>query len=331
MLKVITIKNFQCLPSILIQLDRRLTILVGPNDKGKSAVLRALRWLVFNRPLGKAFIRHGTKETMVSVKTSTHTIVRKTGTTNLYKLDRKRFKAFRSEVPPEIQALFNVADINFQPQHKPLFWFDLTPGQAAKELNRIVDLESIDRVQGEVQKRLRKKKAELEVTKTRLESARSSHRRLKSAKQLTVKMGKLLVRQNDIAVESHHLARIQQLAGTAAGSQAIEENTAAAAAAARVAVSQWQAGEDTIERLNLLSRLVDSWPSMPGTSPTLPDLPKDSPQQAKLSSLVGLSSKLDNELEVLESKISRGRERLEKKLGGRCPTCGTILSDKTLV
>ena len=65
MLTHLEIENFQSIVKADLEL-RPFTLITGPNFSGKSATLRALRNLVFNRR-GDEFIRHGQDETQVNV------------------------------------------------------------------------------------------------------------------------------------------------------------------------------------------------------------------------------------------------------------------------
>ena len=60
------IENFQSHAHTEIELAPSLTVLVGESDTGKSAVIRALRWLLLNEPRGREFIRAGTTECRVT-------------------------------------------------------------------------------------------------------------------------------------------------------------------------------------------------------------------------------------------------------------------------
>src|SRR5258708_15753812 len=52
MLERIEIENFRCLKSVNVPL-RPLTVLIGPNDSGKSAFLKAIRFLVNGPNIGE--------------------------------------------------------------------------------------------------------------------------------------------------------------------------------------------------------------------------------------------------------------------------------------
>lgn len=59
------IENFQSHEYTEIEFVPGLNVFVGPSDSGKSSILRALRWVLFNQPRGADFIRTGAKKCQV--------------------------------------------------------------------------------------------------------------------------------------------------------------------------------------------------------------------------------------------------------------------------
>ncbi len=59
------IENFQSHEYTEIDFVPGLNVFVGPSDSGKSSILRALRWVLFNQPRGKDFIRTGAAKCQV--------------------------------------------------------------------------------------------------------------------------------------------------------------------------------------------------------------------------------------------------------------------------
>lgn len=178
MLTSLRLHDFQKHRDLTIQFGQ-VTTIIGPSDAGKSAVLRALRWLCLNRPAGEGYIRFGTKAAWSRVEVDGTRIVRRRGPgANLYVLGEQELRAFGSEVPDLIAGLLNLDDVNFQGQHDAPFWFSLTPGQVARELNRIVNLERIDRTQRHLQKKLTEARHGLGFAKERLAKAVQEQKRL---------------------------------------------------------------------------------------------------------------------------------------------------------
>jgi len=139
------IENFQAHERKRILFDPHVTTIIGPSDKGKSAIIRALRWVCLNDLRGDAFMRDGADFVRVSLLLDEGQVTRtKKGIASTYKMNGETFAALRTLVPDDIEALLNVDIINFQSQHDAPFWFALPPGQVSRELNAIVDLGVID-------------------------------------------------------------------------------------------------------------------------------------------------------------------------------------------
>ena len=61
----VEIHNFQSHIDTKIEFAPLLTTVVGASDAGKSSVIRALRWALFNEPSGTQYMRVGTADTYV--------------------------------------------------------------------------------------------------------------------------------------------------------------------------------------------------------------------------------------------------------------------------
>jgi DNA repair protein SbcC/Rad50 len=155
MLKKIEIKNFQSHEDTTLELHPGVNVIVGPSDAGKSAIIRALRWLTFNRPSGGAMCSHWGGVTDVSAwvgkKCASHLrgpngnkyVLIPTGG-GKGEIQATAFNAIGTEVPAEIAEFLNLEEINFQGQVDPHFLFSNTPGEVAAHLNQITGLQVID-------------------------------------------------------------------------------------------------------------------------------------------------------------------------------------------
>lgn len=148
MLEKLAILGFQRHEKLILTFDPHITSIVGPNDKGKSSILRALLWVCCNDPSrGDEFINWNSKEASVRLYVDGHKISRtKSSNKNTYSLDGKVSNSFRSDVPEEIANLLNIGPLNFQHQHDPFFLLSDTAGQISRQLNGIIDMEVIDTV-----------------------------------------------------------------------------------------------------------------------------------------------------------------------------------------
>jgi exonuclease SbcC len=202
MISRILLRNFQKHRKLDLKLDQ-VTTLIGPSDVGKSAVIRALRWVMTNTPRGNSFMRHGAKKCSVTIWVDDHKIKRiKSGTTNTYVMDGHTYHSFATGVPEPIQNVLKIYDENFQAQHDNVFWLSLSPAEASKRLNEIADLQIMD---DSIRKVLSiKKEAEHRVkfSREQREAAKKLKAELSFVPEMIAAYNKLQ-RLEDFVVSSH--------------------------------------------------------------------------------------------------------------------------------
>ena len=169
-LRQIKLENFQAHRDLTIPVEPGVNVIVGPTNAGKSSVFRALRWLVEHKP-ASGLQTFDTDSMSVSIETDEGKAVErfKTKTEYGYKAEGATFLACATKQPPEIQAILGLSPINLQGQHDPPFLLTLTPGQMAKELNRIVDLSIIDKANSFASSGAMQAKGQVEATAKLLE------------------------------------------------------------------------------------------------------------------------------------------------------------------
>ncbi len=113
MLKNVKLKNFQSHIDTEINLDKGVNCIVGSSDSGKSSIVRALKWLILNRPQGDAFKNNETKpKDTVSIECN-GIIRKKNKKENSYVLNNETLKAIKTDVPQEIQNCLLVLYLLF--------------------------------------------------------------------------------------------------------------------------------------------------------------------------------------------------------------------------
>ena len=153
MISSLILNNVQSHKHSVLLFNPGVNIIVGTSDSGKTAVIRSLKYLAFNRPLGDAMRSSWGGETYVKVKTTEgNTIKRIEGKEKIYQLNDLTFKAFGVTVPNEIIATLNLEDINFQYQLDPPFLLSKSSGEIAYYFNRIARLDKIDSSQSNIKK-----------------------------------------------------------------------------------------------------------------------------------------------------------------------------------
>jgi len=112
------IENFQSHELTEMAFDDGLNVIVGASDQGKSAVIRALRWLLFNEPRGSDFIRVGTTQCRVTIELADGSRVtrERTPSRNRYIVtkadgDEQIYEGFGNTVPKEVSDISGVAKV----------------------------------------------------------------------------------------------------------------------------------------------------------------------------------------------------------------------------
>jgi len=149
MIKSLSISNFQSHKKTTLDFHEGVNVIVGPSDCGKTAILRALNWLVNNRPAGDEFKSRWGGETAIGLWCDKIGITRIKDKKNLYYVTNEKeqttsFTAFGQDVPQEISEALNMDEINLQKQHDAPFLLSESPAEVARKLNKVASLESID-------------------------------------------------------------------------------------------------------------------------------------------------------------------------------------------
>lgn len=286
--------NFQKHKSRKIKLDPHITTIIGPNDKGKSALLRGLRWVCLNQPSGEDFRTWGTKNTEVRLKVDGSKVSRSRGGDNLYVLDGKVYKAFGANVPAAIADLLNVTEDNFQDQFDSSFWLSEPPGQVAKKLNQIINLGIIDEALSFITSENRRNKTEVELCQSRLSEAVEKKKQLRWIKKFSKRVEALQKEDSEIQKLEGKIEKLRALTVKVQQYEDLVLNVGPA-------VLQ---GQILVKKAEELSELED--------------------QIGRLKDLLADVKDADFEIESLENTLHKKRHILGKVKS--CPACGQKMS-----
>ena len=154
------IENFQSHQYTVIDFSEGLNVFAGPSDSGKSAILRAIRWVLFNVPRGLDFIRVGSKECKVTLIFSDGTYITRlrSSTINRYLIydgvKEQIFEGFGTDVPEEVLNIHQLKPIvldkkehflNFSMQLEAPFFISETSFVKAKFIGKICGSYIIDK------------------------------------------------------------------------------------------------------------------------------------------------------------------------------------------
>lgn len=120
-IKSVFVEDFQSHQKTRIELPGpgQLCVIVGPTDSGKTAIVRALRLLLYNVPLGIEYIRVGRNMATVAVEMSDGTKVarERSKSVNRYRVTKpgqspQVFEGFGGSVPLEVQEATGVRTVS---------------------------------------------------------------------------------------------------------------------------------------------------------------------------------------------------------------------------
>jgi len=208
MLSRVVLRNFQGHKRLAVDFDPSVTTIIGPSDKGKSAVLRAIKWVCLNQPAGNDFLHHGAKRVSVTLIIDGTKVKRShSNGKNVYKLNKQTYTAFGREVPEPVADFLRISNINFQGQHDAPFWFSETAGQVSRRLNQIVDLEIVDHALSHLGAELRASRTIETDRKEQLSKAKIARKALSYVNQIQTDFMKLK-QQGAIAAKNAHTSRV---------------------------------------------------------------------------------------------------------------------------
>lgn len=158
MIQSIKLNNFQNHIFQEFVFNSGVNILSGKTDSGKSAITRAVNWIVNNQPNGSDFIHNDFDECWVVLIFGNDKIKRvknRDGSVNSYFLNDEEYKAFGQNVPDKIKNTFNMNYLNFQYQFDSPFMVHDSSGSIAKYLNDVLSLSDIDNCIGNINSQIK--------------------------------------------------------------------------------------------------------------------------------------------------------------------------------
>lgn len=175
MTKIIScsLSNFESHKETKVDFSDGVNCLIGESEQGKSAILRAIYWVAFNKPNGEEFRSHWGGTTKVELTTDTVKIIREKGDKlNRYTLEslkdgsKLHFNGFGQTVPAEITQALNLEPINVQTQFDGHFLLPpVSSGEVAKQINQYVNLEIIDTSQSNIGSMVRELDKDIQLKK----------------------------------------------------------------------------------------------------------------------------------------------------------------------
>ncbi len=178
MIRRIEIKNFQSHKKTNLNLSPGINAIIGSSDSGKSAILRALNWTIYNRPSGDALVSNWNKNEKGKLIDDSFTTIIKDDNV-LTRMKKKDFNgyiinssiagAIGTDVPEQVQDFFDLSEVNIQKQTDAHFLLSNTAGEVARFFNKIIKLDDIDKALYLVEKKKNGTNSEIKRTSKEIE------------------------------------------------------------------------------------------------------------------------------------------------------------------
>jgi exonuclease SbcC len=169
-LKRVILENFQSHRQTEIVLAPTVSALIGESDQGKSAVVRALRWLFYNKPQGADFVRVGADSCRVAAEFDDGvTVIReKRGRVNRYEIrhpsrEPEVLEGVGREVPDRVREVVEIYPLRLEGasfelhvahQLDPPFLLKETPAVRARAVGHLSGTDLFDAADKRAARRL---------------------------------------------------------------------------------------------------------------------------------------------------------------------------------
>lgn len=350
MIKKIKIQNIQSHKDTTLELNPGINAIIGSSNNGKSAILRALYWVRYNRPLGTdnllshwAIDRKGNQDIPMQVIVENEAgvvIRRRTKDENQYIVNDKELNVVKTDVPEEVEKLLKLSDTNIQRQQDAPFLLSLTSGQVAQYFNKTVRLNIIDKILSNAESKRRKTNQEI----NQVEELCEEYKQKKEKYSWLEDAGRLLVKYENISDKNNEIKAQQEQLNLQLDNYkkliAIQNKYKTIADASKL-VNKLEDLQNNSNKINEeLSCLQDSltniqnykiYPSFDEQSTLIEKIEKIDNQQMKKD--IGLLSQKINYYRQMAYTIkgcNSNIEALKKQLPKICPLCGGIMGDKCL-
>ena len=331
-LSKLQIKNFQAHSLLEIDLEPGINTIVGPSDVGKSAIIRALRWIATNRPSGEAFIKDGEKSAEVRLTAEANHVLRTRGKENIYGMNGQRLEAFGTEVPEPVTAVLQLSEINFQGQFDSPYWFNDSAPEVSRQLNQIVDLSVMDSTLSNLIGKLKNAKSETTVIQERLDTITEERKTLSHFRKMEEDLAGAESVFQSLTAQQTEIAGLERLIFSASSFQEKQDRLSGFLSewdTLAEAEAEWEGAFGMMAGLGSLVLEVET--ALEKTKQQIPDISPIIQQREEYLAAQQERKALSREIreiremeETWHSKsqeATKAGERWKREMGEQCPLC----------
>lgn len=296
MINSILVENFQSHKKTQIDFDPGVNVIVGRSDSGKSAVIRALYWALFNRPTGEDFISDWGGSAEVHLDFDDGQLARiRNKSFNGYIIGEEEYKGFGQNVPEPISKFINMTRINFQHQMDSPFMLSWSPGDIGTFINNTVDLKVIDRAIHNIKVIIKSESKQINAIQFNIEDAQEQLEDFKDIEEIDSILVSLEKKQERIDCLSNKCGDLEEL---------IEDI------------------EDVEKRLEKASEVLKAQRSVEHLCSIQEEVDKLESVARTLQSLLSAIINLENSIDRYSKEIKNMKEEFHNLMPDECPLCG---------
>lgn len=223
MIRKIILENFMSHGRTEIDLAEGLTVLTGPNNCGKSALVAALQTVAGN---GKTthVMRHGTKLCQITIQTDDdHEVIwQRKGKTVKYQINGEDVHRIGQGIPDglhdvlrldrvttEIGATTNDYDIHFGHQKSPVFLLDESGSRAAAFFASSSDAARLIKMQGTHRQRVQNSKKEAKRLRAEIETVAAKLQTLSPVNAIAEQVAAAETKSEQLQHDENRIAKLK--------------------------------------------------------------------------------------------------------------------------
>jgi len=213
MIAKVEIENFQSHKNTSLEFVPGTNVIIGESDAGKSVIFRAINWVITNRPLGDTFRSDWGGDTRVAIYTAEGDVIEriKTATRNVYIVNGKALTAFGSEVPEQVTEILRMDEANIQSQMDVPFLLAVSPGEAARLLNKAASIDDIDYTISNLRSEYQKISNNIKFNEGKLKDYEEQIKQYDNLPELEEKLGRVEEAEKELEKHEQKLAKLTQL------------------------------------------------------------------------------------------------------------------------
>lgn len=202
MIQSLNVQNFQSHKNTNLEFCPGINVITGNSNSGKTAILRALNFVITNKPGGlnfKSSFSDKKENCNVSIVINDQAVIRTKNTSvNKYEIGSSLFDVVGSSVPQEVCQLLNMDEINYSSQFEKHFLITESSGEVGRTINKIVNLDIIDELISNLNSKILSTNREMDFKKSDIDKLIIALKKFENIEDLELLITKVVKLHSDI-------------------------------------------------------------------------------------------------------------------------------------